>query len=114
VFDETALFLGRPEAAVPRLEPVLPRRPLRGRRILLVDDDTRNIFALRAVLEPQGMDILPATTGREALDRLERDPVDLVLMDIMLPGMDGFETIRAIRGNPARGGCPSSPSPPRP
>ena len=103
VFDETALFLGREEAPTPRLEgegvPALRKgRPLQDRTILLVDDDARNIFALRAVLEDKGLRILPAASGREAMALLDTRPgVDLVLMDIMLPGLDGFETIRAIR-----------------
>ena len=105
IFDETALFLDRAEVPVPRLpgEGALALRkgqPLNGRRILLVDDDARNIFALRTVLRDQGMSILPATTGWAALEALEAHPdLDLVLMDIMLPGLDGFETIKAIRRN---------------
>jgi len=107
VYDETAAFLGRPEAVGPHPgELVAPARPLEGRRILLVDDDSRNIFALRVLLEPQGTDLLAAATGWEALDRLDREPVDLVLMDIMLPGMDGFEAIRAIRAHPGHRALP--------
>jgi len=104
VFDETALFLDRADAATPRLSDEGCRlmasaaRPLQGRRILLVDDDARNIFALRVVLEQEGMHVLPATNGMEALETLEAsEDVDLVLMDIMLPGLDGFETMRAMR-----------------
>ena len=102
VFDETAAFLGRPEAAGPHQgELAAPSRPLEGRRVLLVDDDSRNILALRVVLEPQGSLLLAAASAWEALDCLDREPVDLVLMDIMLPGMDGFEAIRALRAHPA-------------
>ena len=103
VYDETALFLGRPEAPAPKLSEAglaafRKDSPLKGRRILLVDDDARNIFALRSVLESQGMTTLAASTGWEALSALEAHPdVDLVLLDVMLPGLDGLDTARAIR-----------------
>jgi CheY-like chemotaxis protein len=80
---------------------------LPGRRILIVDDDVRNIFALTSVLEKQGMDVSSAETGQAALDLLQTEaPVDAVLMDIMMPGMDGFDTIRAIRALPERRAVP--------
>src|SRR5262249_46161858 len=70
---------------------------------LLVDDDARNIFALSSVLERRGMRVLTATTGKEAISRLEATPdVAIVLMDIMMPEMDGYQTMQAIRAN-ARG-----------
>ena len=66
--------------------------------MLLVDDDARNIFALSSVLERRGMNVLTATTGNEAIAKLESNPdVAIVLMDIMMPGMDGYETTRQIR-----------------
>ena len=76
---------------------------LEGRRILVVEDDVRNIFALSSVLEPKGMSVTIARNGREAIEALARatqDPsmsIDLVLMDIMMPEMDGFSAMREIR-----------------
>ena len=75
-----------------------------GKPVLVVDDDVRNIFALSSVLERRGMQVFSATTGREAIDILSSSSapeLSIVLMDIMMPEMDGFETMRAIRGNPA-------------
>jgi len=73
---------------------------LRGRRVLIVDDDIRNIFALTSVLERHEMRIVSAETGRGAIELLDRHgDVEIVLMDLMMPEMDGFETMRAIRGD---------------
>jgi CheY-like chemotaxis protein len=70
--------------------------------VLLVDDDARNIFALSSVLERRGMRVLTATTGSEAVALIESVPsVAIVLMDIMMPGMDGYETMQVIRANPS-------------
>jgi CheY-like chemotaxis protein len=69
-----------------------------GQTVLLVDDDARNIFALSSVLERRGMQVLTATTGKEAIDSLEKTrDVSIVLMDIMMPEMDGYQTMQAIR-----------------
>ncbi|WP_344072483.1 HAMP domain-containing protein [Streptomyces crystallinus] len=74
---------------------------LPGRRVLIVDDDIRNVFALTHVLGRVGMPVLYAENGREGIETLERNPdVELVLMDIMMPEMDGYETIEAIRRSP--------------
>jgi len=74
---------------------------LAERKVLIVDDDIRNIFALTSILERQDMSILSAETGRDAIDILEKwQDIEVVLMDIMMPEMDGFETTRAIRQNP--------------
>ena len=73
---------------------------LAGRKVLIVDDDIRNIFALTSILERQEMTIVSAETGRDAIALLEKyQDIDVVLMDVMMPEMDGFETMRAIREN---------------
>ena len=74
---------------------------LAGKRVLVVDDDIRNIFAMTSILEPLQMNVTSAETGREAIDILQRDnELDIVLMDIMMPDMDGYDTMRAIRKIP--------------
>jgi CheY-like chemotaxis protein len=71
---------------------------LAGRKVLIVDDDIRNIFALTSILERQNMNIVSAETGRDAVDLLEKHrDIEVVLMDVMMPEMDGFETTQAIR-----------------
>ena len=70
---------------------------LAGRRIMVVDDDTRNLFAVTSLLERQGAEVIPAGNAYEALDALDRVTVDLILMDIMMPDMDGYQATRAIR-----------------
>jgi len=107
LLDETALFLHRVVADLPPAKQAMLQRlhssdeDLMHRTVLLVDDDSRNIFALSSVLERRGMEVLTATTGSEAIAVLEsRSDVAIVLMDIMMPGMDGYETIQVIRTNP--------------
>ena len=69
-----------------------------GKRILIVDDDIRNVFALTSALEMRGMKVLYAENGREGIGKLRENPeVDLVLLDVMMPEMDGYETARSIR-----------------
>ena len=73
-----------------------------GKAVLVVDDDVRNIFALSSVLERRGMKVLTACTGSEAIALLEHTgDLSIVLMDIMMPEMDGYQTMRRIRENPA-------------
>ncbi|MEW6100387.1 MAG: response regulator [Pseudomonadota bacterium] len=107
LLDEVTLFLHSVESALPPDQQRLLRQArqrdavLEGRRILLVEDDIRNVFALSSALEPLGVKLDIARNGREALARLERDSdVDLVLMDIMMPEMDGLTATREIRARP--------------
>ncbi|MEV5610242.1 HAMP domain-containing protein [Streptomyces sp. NPDC052225] len=80
---------------------------LPGRRVLIVDDDIRNVFALTHVLGRVGMPVLYAENGREGIETLDRNPdIELVLMDIMMPEMDGYETISVIRRTPRWAGLP--------
>ena len=75
---------------------------LAGRKVLVVDDDVRNIFALSSVLERRGMTVLSAGTGKEAIETIEKtSDLAIVLMDIMMPEMDGYETMQVIRQNPS-------------
>jgi CheY-like chemotaxis protein len=72
-----------------------------SKKVLVVDDDVRNIFALTGLLERHGMQVLAASNGREAINCLEKTTdITIVLMDIMMPEMDGYETMRVIRQNP--------------
>ena len=67
---------------------------LRGRKVLVVDDDARNIFALTSLLESQDMEVISATNGRQAIELIQTTPdLSMVLMDIMMPEMDGYQTI---------------------
>ena len=113
LLDETALFLHRaPSALTPEHRRMLDQlhqadAVLQGRKVLIVDDDVRNVFALTSVLEGRGMEVLFAENGREGIETLEANPdVDLVLMDVMMPEMDGYEAMRAIRAPPALRGPP--------
>ncbi|HEX7780270.1 MAG TPA: response regulator, partial [Vicinamibacterales bacterium] len=108
LLDETALFLHRIVAKLPAgKQQMLDRlhrsdEALIGKTVLVVDDDVRNIFALSSVLERRGMQVVTAATGKEAITTLESTPgLAIALMDIMMPEMDGYETIRAIRQNPS-------------
>jgi HAMP domain-containing protein/CheY-like chemotaxis protein len=108
LLDETALFLHRIVSEMPPAKQKMLEKlhdsdeDLQGRTVLLVDDDARNIFALSSVLERRGMNVLTATNGNDAIAVINSEPnIAIVLMDIMMPGMDGYETMQAIRSNPA-------------
>jgi HAMP domain-containing protein/CheY-like chemotaxis protein/signal transduction histidine kinase len=108
LLDETALFVHRVVTDLPpekqKMLDLLHHSDdaLVGKKVLVVDDDVRNIFALSSVLERRGMTVLTAGTGREAINTLESTPdVAIVLMDIMMPDMDGYETMQIIRRNPS-------------
>jgi HAMP domain-containing protein/CheY-like chemotaxis protein/GAF domain-containing protein len=107
LLDETSLFLHRVESKLPESK----RRMLEqlhdadalfvGKKVLIVDDDVRNVFALTSALEARGMEVLYAENGREGIEALQGSPdVDLVLMDVMMPELDGYETTQAIREQP--------------
>jgi HAMP domain-containing protein/CheY-like chemotaxis protein/signal transduction histidine kinase len=107
LLDETALFLHRSQASLPEAQRKMLEEihaaegGLAGRKVLIVDDDLRNIFALSSLLERQQMHVLFAENGRDGIEVLERDPtIEIVLMDIMMPEMDGYDTMRAIRRIP--------------
>ena len=107
LLDETALFLHRVIADLPNEKQKMLDRlhrsddALAHRKVLVVDDDVRNIFAVSSVLERRGMTVLSAGTGREAIQTIESTPdLAIVLMDIMMPEMDGYETMQVIRQNP--------------
>ncbi len=106
--DGVSLYLHRRTDALAEDKQWIVRRiresyeSLRDRRVLIVDDDVRNIFALTSVIEQHGMKVTPAESGQECLELLRSQPdVDIVLMDIMMPEMDGYEAIRKIREQPA-------------
>jgi hypothetical protein len=104
LLDETALFLHRVEARLPETKRKMLEQlhtsddVFTDKKVLIVDDDVRNIFSLTSVLESHGMNVVFAENGRDALGVLDQNPdVDIVLMDVMMPEMDGYETTRAIR-----------------
>ncbi|WP_312621856.1 response regulator [Agrobacterium pusense] len=112
LLDEVSLFLHQVVSELPDEQQKMIRKArhrdalLEGRRILIVEDDVRNVYALTNILEPRGALIQIARNGQEALDALEKSSaddvskIDLVLMDVMMPVMDGLTATRAIRKNP--------------
>jgi CheY-like chemotaxis protein len=107
LLDEVMMFLHTLESRMSQRQREMikalhkPEQILKGRKVLLVDDDIRNTFALSKVLTKEGMDVVMADDGQLALQKLEAEPdVELVLMDIMMPVMDGYEAIKRIRDNP--------------
>ncbi len=104
LLDETALFLHRVESKLPEQKRKMLEQlhdsdaVVAGKKVLVVDDDVRNIFSLTSVLEDHGMVVRFAENGKDALRSLEEDPdVDTILMDVMMPEMDGYQTTKAIR-----------------
>jgi hypothetical protein len=104
ILEEVSLFMHRPVAVLgpslrKMIESVADQEPtLAGKTVLVVDDDMRNIYALSSVLEVSQMNVVCAQDGRKALDELAANPaIDLVLMDIMMPEMDGYQALREIR-----------------
>ncbi|HKQ24975.1 MAG TPA: response regulator, partial [Burkholderiales bacterium] len=105
VLDETTLFLQNASRDVPSAQHSPPSSTgkalpdLAGRRVLLVDDDIRNIFALTSALEQQGMIVMNAENGVDGIEMLKKNPeIDIILMDMMMPELDGYDTIRVMRG----------------
>jgi CheY-like chemotaxis protein len=108
LLDETALFLHRKVSDLPEAKQRMIEKlhesdePLRNRKVLVVDDDVRNIFALNSLLERHGMTVITATYGQDAIKLLDSNPdLSLILTDVMMPEMDGYETMRRIREIPA-------------
>lgn len=104
LLDETALFLHRVESKLPKEKQQIIRKLhrteeiLKNKKVLIVDDDMRNIYSLTNVMEEEGMKCYVAENGKVAIEMLEKEPdIDIVLMDIMMPEMDGYEATMAIR-----------------
>jgi CheY-like chemotaxis protein len=104
LLDQAVMLLHRPESDLSEQQRETLARirkrdeQLVGKKILVVDDDLRNIFALTSVLEQHGLDVMHAENGRDGIEILKKTKdIDAVLMDIMMPEMDGYETMRAVR-----------------
>jgi CheY-like chemotaxis protein len=113
LFDETALFLHRVVSDLPETKQKMldhlhaSNEVLKGRKVLVVDDDARNIFALTTMLENQEMNVISAMNGRQAIELIQSQPdIGVVLMDIMMPEMDGYQTMKEIRKDPKFGSLP--------
>ena len=102
--DQTALFMHRSYSSMPELTRQAidyyrqSEDMLKGKKVLIVDDDVRNLFALTTALERYKINVLNAESGQEAIDIIEKNrDIDIVLMDIMMPEMDGYETMKQIK-----------------
>jgi CheY-like chemotaxis protein len=107
LLDETSLFLHRVESRLPAEKRKMLQQlhtadsVFEGKKVLIVDDDVRNVFALTSVLETRGMNVVYAENGADGIRRLEEEPdTSIVLMDIMMPELDGYQTIARIREMP--------------
>lgn len=105
LMDEVTLFLHQVASKVPKAQLEAPEisdeDTFKGKKVLVVDDDIRNVFAIAQILEEREVEVLEAENGAVALDMLKSHPgIDLVLMDIMMPVMDGYETMKVIRNTP--------------
>jgi signal transduction histidine kinase/HAMP domain-containing protein/DNA-binding response OmpR family regulator len=105
--QDTAQFLHRVKTGLPENKHVAPKQagpsgqPLKGKQALIVDDDARNLFALTGLLESHDMKVVTAESGQDAIARLnDTADIDIVLMDIMMPDMDGYQTMQKIRSDP--------------
>ncbi|HEY0934138.1 MAG TPA: response regulator, partial [Trebonia sp.] len=99
--SDTAPPLPAPSAVTGRVTPLTEHPSLRGKHVLVIDDDARNVFAIQSTLELLGLGITQATDGRAGIEALRAAPeTDLILMDVMMPGMDGYATMAAIRQMP--------------
>jgi len=113
LLSDTALFLHRVEDRLPTKAREMLRgqreegERMDGKKVLVVDDDVRNIFAVTSMLESNGLDVIYAENGKDGIAALERNPdVNVVLMDVMMPEMDGYETMRHIRRDPSHKALP--------
>ncbi len=113
LLDETSLFLHRVEANLPEAKRRMIRQAqqadpqLNGKKVLVVDDDARNLFAIASILERYGMQLLFADNGLQAIELVNHtSDLDAVLMDVMMPEIDGYETMRRIRASPAHADLP--------
>jgi CheY-like chemotaxis protein len=105
LLNDTALFLHRTISAIPEEKHIIVERRANdsfdGRKVLIIDDDMRNIFSLTSALEQHGISVIFAENGLEGIEKLQANPdVDVALVDIMMPEMDGYETMREIRNIP--------------
>jgi CheY-like chemotaxis protein len=113
LLKDTALFLHRIDERLPERSKAMISESRKaeaavvGQKVLVIDDDVRNIFAMTSILEANGVKVIYSDNGRGGIEALESDPdIDLILMDIMMPGMDGYQAIQEIRRIPRFRGIP--------
>ncbi|HEY4650993.1 MAG TPA: response regulator, partial [Pontibacter sp.] len=106
LLDEVQLFLHKVNQKLPagndfKMKLHVPEEILRHKKVLIADDDVRNIYSLSSLLELHGMEVIVAYNGKEALQKLQSETgIDMVLMDVMMPEMDGIEATKQIRNIP--------------